>query len=280
MMLNATRRILPSTLRPPLSQRHLTSSNSPSPSSTSPVLLVGFALVAGGVVYASNNYSKLASSVLPTSTPVEVSSSGLSQPQGKVTSRVYFDVEYGPAEYGPAKANLKRGRVNIGLYGEKAPRTCKNFEALCTTGVPKPSSGGQRFGAGVPFNEDQGANRGFRNTPLHRIIPGFMIQGGDITLGNGMGGASLYGDQFEDEDFTYLHRGGGVLSMANRGRNTNSSQFFITLADASWLDGKHCVFGVVEDEKSWRVCKEIEKCGSRSGDVRGTVRIVEAGICE
>ena len=192
------------------------SSSSPS-SSPSPVLLAGFALVAGGVVYLGNNYNKLTDKVLPNTKPVEISSSGLSQPQGTVTSHVYFDVEYGPSP-----SNVKTGRVNIGLYGEKAPRTCKNFEAICTTGVPKPSSG-QRF-AGVPFNEDQGSTRGFRNTPLHRIIPGFMIQGGDVTLGNGMGGASLYGEQFEDEDFTYVHRGGGVLSMANRGRNTNSSQ--------------------------------------------------------
>ena len=95
-----------------------------------------------------------------------------------------------------------------------------------------------------------------------------------------MGGASIYGETFPDESFKYRHRGVGVLSMANRGPNTNSSQFFITLADAGWLDGKHGVFGVVEDEDSWAVCKEIEKRGSQSGAVRGKVNIVGCGLIE
>ncbi|KAG9515333.1 peptidyl-prolyl cis-trans isomerase ppi1, partial [Aureobasidium melanogenum] len=113
------------------------------------------------------------------------------------------------------------GEITVELYTEHAPKTCHNFSTL--------------------------ASRGYYNgTPFHRIIPSFMIQGGDPT-GTGRGGASIYGDKFDDEIHHSLrHTGAGVLSMANAGPNTNGSQFFITLAPTPWLDGKHTIFGRVK----------------------------------
>ncbi|KAL3983137.1 Peptidyl-prolyl cis-trans isomerase-like 1 [Acanthocheilonema viteae] len=112
------------------------------------------------------------------------------------------------------------GMICIELYWDHAPRTCKNFAEL--------------------------ARRGYYNgTIFHRIIADFMIQGGDPT-GTGRGGASIFGDRFPDEIHDNLkHSGAGIISMANSGPNTNGSQFFITLAPAQHLDGKHTIFGRV-----------------------------------
>lgn len=100
-------------------------------------------------------------------------------------------------------------------------------------------------------------------------------QGGDFTRGNGTGGKSIYGEKFEDENFSLKHTGFGTLSMANAGPNTNGSQFFLCTADTSWLDGKHVVFGkVIEGEA---VLKAIEEVGSRSGTTSKPVLIEEAG---
>lgn len=114
-----------------------------------------------------------------------------------------------------------QGTIIIELYTSHAPRTCENFTTL--------------------------TNRGYYNAQIfHRIIPNFMIQGGDPT-GTGRGGASIYGEKFEDEISPALkHTGAGILSMANSGPNTNGSQFFITLAPTPWLDGKHTIFGRVK----------------------------------
>ncbi|KAK9480842.1 cyclophilin-like domain-containing protein [Lipomyces japonicus] len=112
------------------------------------------------------------------------------------------------------------GPITIELYYNHAPKTCKNFYEL--------------------------ARRGYYNGVIfHRIIPDFMIQGGDPT-GTGRGGVSIYGEKFEDEISPELkHTGAGIISMANSGPNTNGSQFFITLAPTQWLDGKHTIFGRV-----------------------------------
>jgi peptidyl-prolyl cis-trans isomerase-like 1 len=111
--------------------------------------------------------------------------------------------------------------VVIELYNEHAPKTCKNFATLAQRNY-------------------------FNNLVFHRIIPNFMIQGGDPT-GTGRGGESIYGEKFEDEISPALkHTGAGILSMANSGPNTNGSQFFITLAPTPWLDGKHTIFGRVK----------------------------------
>lgn len=113
------------------------------------------------------------------------------------------------------------GSIVIELYNDHAPKTCQNFVKL--------------------------AERGYYNNCLfHRIIPNFMVQGGDPT-GTGRGGSSIYGEKFEDEIHAGLkHTGAGVLSMANSGPNTNGSQFSITLAPTPWLDGKHTIFGRVK----------------------------------
>ncbi|KAL7534406.1 hypothetical protein ACHAXR_005854, partial [Thalassiosira sp. AJA248-18] len=173
-------------------------------------------------------------------------------PSAPITSRVYFDV---------AMQNQPLGRVVIGLYGSTVPKTANNFETLC-----KGTSTGN------------GRQLSFKGSSFHRIIPSFMIQGGDFTNHNGTGGMSIYGSKFPDENFTLKHTGPGVVSMANSGPDTNGSQFFICTAKTPHLDGRHVVFGVVES--GWDVVKEIESVGSRSGTPRAKVVISDCGVLE
>ncbi|KAI9136348.1 peptidyl-prolyl cis-trans isomerase cyp5 [Paraphysoderma sedebokerense] len=165
--------------------------------------------------------------------------------------KVFFDV---------AIAGKNAGRMTFELYKDVVPKTAENFRALATGEKGKGLSG-------KPLH--------FKNSFFHRIIPGFMAQGGDFTRGDGRGGESIYGAKFPDENFKMKHTSKGLLSMANAGPNTNGSQFFICFEKTPWLDGRHTVFGKVEE--GMEVLDAIEKVGTQSGAPKAKVEIVDSG---
>ncbi|KAL9435975.1 hypothetical protein AB3S75_022106 [Citrus x aurantiifolia] len=152
-------------------------------------------------------------------------------------------------------------KIVIELFADVVPKTAENFRALCTgeKGIGKST--------GKPLH--------YKGTMFHRIIKGFMIQGGDFSKGNGTGGESIYGGKFADENFKLDHNGPGILSMANSGANTNGSQFFITFRRQHHLDGKHVVFGKVV--KGLDIVKKIEQVGTGDGKPAQPVKIIDCG---
>jgi len=187
------------------------------------------------------------------SPPVERKRTEPSDASDESNPRVYFDVTIGGSD---------AGRIVMELFANKTPRTAENFRALCTG-----EKGMGRSGKALHY----------KGSTFHRVIPGFMCQGGDFTRGNGTGGESVYGLKFEDEwDSGYIpHAVTGLLSMANSGPNTNGSQFFLTTSKCPWLDGKHVVFGRVEEGMD--VVKKVEGVGSGSGACSQPVVIRDCG---
>eukprot|EP01054_Gregarina_sp_Poly1_P008511 Gregarina_sp_Poly_1__8510@NODE_501_length_7881_cov_160_335552_g401_i0_p4_GENE_NODE_501_length_7881_cov_160_335552_g401_i0NODE_501_length_7881_cov_160_335552_g401_i0_p4_ORF_typecomplete_len194_score24_45Pro_isomerase/PF00160_21/1_2e54_NODE_501_length_7881_cov_160_335552_g401_i033793960 len=145
---------------------------------------------------------------------------------------VFFDISIG---------GVAVGRIYMELFKDICPRTAENFRQFCT---------GETLVNKVP--------QGYKGCAFHRVIRDFVVQAGDIVRGDGSGNASIYGSQFDDENFVLKHDKAGLLSMANSGPNTNGSQFFITCQPCEWLNNKNVVFGQVLNDESMLVVRKIE----------------------
>ncbi|KAL4696796.1 hypothetical protein H8959_002494 [Pygathrix nigripes] len=164
-----------------------------------------------------------------------------------VNPTVFFDI---------ATDSESLGRISFELFANKIPKTAENFCSL--------STGEKGFG--------------YKSPCVHRIIPGFMCQGGDFTCHNGTGGKSIYEEKFDDENFILKHTGPGILSMANAGPNTNSSQLFNCTAKTEWLDGKPVVFGKVKE--GMNIVEATEHFESRNGKTSKKITVADCGQLE
>ena len=165
-------------------------------------------------------------------------------------TQVFFDISIGGQDVGRLEMELSMN----------TPQTSENFRALCTGEKGKGRSG-------KPLH--------FKGSMFHRVIPGFMAQGGDFTMVDGRGGESIYGDTFNDENFNHVHAKRGILSMANCGKNTNGSQFFLCFDATPHLNGAHVVFGEVV--KGMEILELIEAVGSGGGATSKDVLIKDCG---
>ena len=162
-----------------------------------------------------------------------------------------------------SKSGNSIGQIVIELFAD-VPKTAENFRALCSGEL------GHKFS--------------YKGCPFHRIVPGLLCESGDIAHYDGTGERSIYGSTFEDENFIYSHSRAGMLSMANKGKDTNASQFFILTAKAPWLDGKHVVFGRVID--GMEVVWAIEQCGQPDGtpsthiEIENCGQLSFSGVCQ
>ncbi|QRW20159.1 peptidyl-prolyl cis-trans isomerase, cyclophilin-type protein [Rhizoctonia solani] len=165
----------------------------------------------------------------------------------------------------PVPETPDKDYIVVKLYDD-VPITAENFRALCT--------GEKGVGA-------SGNNLSYRGSMFHRVVPGFVIQGGEIFRRfyswEWIRGESIYGRKFADESFARKHDRPGLLSMANAGPNTNTSQFFITLAPQPGLDNKHVVFGEVVE--GWEIVQAIENTPIKKGKEKpkSDVKIVQCG---
>ena len=174
-----------------------------------------------------------------------------------VTDEVWFEVEVKDMD-GPGQDY--RGRFTVAVFGEAAPMTALNFVSIAK---------GYKRGDSMLH---------YKNTNIHRIVPDFVVQMGDVTVGDGTGGSSIYGDKFNDEEFILSHRYPGWVAMANHGKDTNGSQFYILLTKARWLDGKHVVFGkVISGFEVVSTLGEVSTDHS-TGVPRYSVKIVDCGV--
>ena len=156
-------------------------------------------------------------------------------------TQTFMDISIG----NDGEPDYATGRVVFEMFNKYAPKTVENFRALCTG--------------------EKGELYHYKGNQFHRVISNFMLQGGDTTAGDGTGGVSIYGTKFPDEGVWLPHSHKGILSMANSGKDTNGSQFFVTYKDCPHLDGKHTIFGRVI--KGWDICAKAEKVKTAAKDV-------------
>lgn len=174
-----------------------------------------------------------------------------------VTEEAWFEVEVKDLD-GPGLDY--KGRFTLALFGDTAPMTVLNFASIV-----------------------KGYTRGkdtltYKDSPIHRIVPDFVVQMGDITVGDGTGGRSIFGERFNDEVFVLSHRSPGWVAMANHGKDTNGSQFYILLNKARWLDGKHVVFAkVIKGMETIKILGEVPS-DSNTAVPKKKVKVIDCGL--